>query len=294
MLVAPELRRPGAPATVCGCTYPCVDDAECGAGNVCVCGGVVTNYLHPWAMCAPATCTTTAGCASSQCGVVYVEGACGFGQPALACRNDADSCRVDTDCAMPSPYCAINPSTPATWSCWGPPPCGIGRPLLAGGRARTARAAARDDWAAGDAGVDTGDLDAPTRAALGRHWTAVAALEHASVASFARFTLHLLVLGAPPSLVAEAQRAGLDEVEHATPARAGAAHGSRARPRVGARARGDPRGGAARRGGALHGRRAGGGAREELTEGRRRRHPARRGLVLGRRRAFDWQRARVR
>jgi hypothetical protein len=73
----------------------------------------------------------------------------------------------------------------------------------------------RDDWAADDVGIDTGDLDAPTRAALGRHWAAVAALEHASVASFARFTLYLLALGAPPSLVAEAQRAGLDEVEHA-------------------------------------------------------------------------------
>lgn len=87
--------------------------------------------------------------------------------------------------------------------------------LLVEGRARTARAAARDDWAAGDAGVDVRDLDAPTRAALGQHWRSIAALEHASVASFARFTLHVLALGAPPTLVAAAQRAGLDEVEHA-------------------------------------------------------------------------------
>ena len=43
----------------------------------------------------------------------------------------------------------------------------------------------------------------------------VAALEHASVASFARFTLELLALGAPPDLLAAAQQAGLDEVEHA-------------------------------------------------------------------------------
>jgi hypothetical protein len=40
-------------------------------------------------------------------------------------------------------------------------------------------------------------------------------MEHASVASFARFTLHLLALGAPPELVGDAQRAIGDETEHA-------------------------------------------------------------------------------
>ena len=47
------------------------------------------------------------------------------------------------------------------------------------------------------------------------HWLEVAALEHASVASFARFTMQLLSFGAPPELVAGAQRAALDEIEHA-------------------------------------------------------------------------------
>jgi hypothetical protein len=50
---------------------------------------------------------------------------------------------------------------------------------------------------------------------LAAYWLDVAALEHASVASFARFTLDLLAVGAPAHLVAEAQRAALDEVEHA-------------------------------------------------------------------------------
>jgi hypothetical protein len=40
-------------------------------------------------------------------------------------------------------------------------------------------------------------------------------MEHASIASFARFTLHLLALGAPPELVEDAQRASLDEIAHA-------------------------------------------------------------------------------
>jgi hypothetical protein len=46
-------------------------------------------------------------------------------------------------------------------------------------------------------------------------WLEDAALEHASVASFARLSLQLLALGAPASMVAAAHRAALDEVEHA-------------------------------------------------------------------------------
>ena len=205
----------GSPKTICGCTYPCINDAECGAGKVCVCGGVVENHFNPWSKCAAAACASDASCASGQCGVVFVAGACGYGTQALACRTAADSCRLNADCVTPGTLCSLDSVTPSSWQCIAPPGCGIGRPLLAFGRARTARAAARDDWAAGDAGVDIRELDAPTRAALGQHWRSIAALEHASVASFARFTLHLLALGAPPTLVAEAQRAGLDEVEHA-------------------------------------------------------------------------------
>jgi hypothetical protein len=40
-------------------------------------------------------------------------------------------------------------------------------------------------------------------------------MEHASIAAFARFTLHLLALGAPPELVHDAQEAIGDETEHA-------------------------------------------------------------------------------
>jgi hypothetical protein len=40
-------------------------------------------------------------------------------------------------------------------------------------------------------------------------------MEHASIAAFARFTLQLLALGAPPELVADATRAMADETRHA-------------------------------------------------------------------------------
>jgi hypothetical protein len=46
-------------------------------------------------------------------------------------------------------------------------------------------------------------------------WSRDAAAEHASIASFARFTLELLALAAPADLVLASQQAGHDEVEHA-------------------------------------------------------------------------------
>jgi hypothetical protein len=54
-----------------------------------------------------------------------------------------------------------------------------------------------------------------TRAALAAHWARLAAFEHASVASFARVSLELMALGAPPELLMACQRAGADEIEHA-------------------------------------------------------------------------------
>jgi hypothetical protein len=58
-------------------------------------------------------------------------------------------------------------------------------------------------------------LPADVRRALAEHWTEVALLEHASIASFSVFALELLSVGAPPSLVEGANRAALDEIEHA-------------------------------------------------------------------------------
>lgn len=52
-------------------------------------------------------------------------------------------------------------------------------------------------------------------ARLGRAWIDMGIAEHASVAAFARFVLHLMSLGAPPNLLLEAIRAMGDEVEHA-------------------------------------------------------------------------------
>jgi hypothetical protein len=58
-------------------------------------------------------------------------------------------------------------------------------------------------------------LDEETRAGVALQWRENGRTEHASVAAFARLTLDLVALGAPPALVASAQRDALDEIRHA-------------------------------------------------------------------------------
>lgn len=53
------------------------------------------------------------------------------------------------------------------------------------------------------------------RAFLAKAWTRDALGEHASIASFGRFALELMALGAPAALVEAAHQAALDEIQHA-------------------------------------------------------------------------------
>lgn len=62
---------------------------------------------------------------------------------------------------------------------------------------------------------EPGPLTAAERAALTVRWSRDAQDEHASVASFARFSLQLLAVGAPPDLLELAAAAAGDEVRHA-------------------------------------------------------------------------------
>ena len=97
--------------------------------------------------------------------------------------------------------------------CQGPvPPCG--RPFVVDGIARVPSFVARDDWSASGEAVAL-PHDPDVRAQLRDAWLADAAMEHASVASFARLALELLSVGAPPDLVRGAHEAALDEIEHA-------------------------------------------------------------------------------
>lgn len=91
--------------------------------------------------------------------------------------------------------------------------CDVGRPFVVEGKTIVARAVASDAWSLGD--VDVGAFDARTRRVLADVWERDGLAEHASVASFARFALELLALGAPPDLLTGAQQAMREEIAHA-------------------------------------------------------------------------------
>lgn len=91
----------------------------------------------------------------------------------------------------------------------------VRRPFLVGSSLRSAPPRARDDWSFDCELTEARDLDAKTRERLARAWADDALQEHASIAAFARFTMALLAVGAPPSLVAASQRASLEEIAHA-------------------------------------------------------------------------------
>jgi hypothetical protein len=91
---------------------------------------------------------------------------------------------------------------------------GTGRPYTVGDAPVAAARARRGGWGGGGSPNVIG-LSAAERAALADAWTRDALMEHASIASFARFALELLAFGAPADLVEEAHRAAIDESRHA-------------------------------------------------------------------------------
>jgi hypothetical protein len=95
-----------------------------------------------------------------------------------------------------------------------PPPLGLGRPFVVEGEARVAGANDEPGWG-GALEPSLAGLDTRRKARLAAEWLADGLDEHASVASFARFTLQLMALGAPPELLRASHRAGLDEIAHA-------------------------------------------------------------------------------
>lgn len=100
------------------------------------------------------------------------------------------------------------------WFVYSPGQSCPGRPFTVDGRSRLPRVVARADWAAAIT-LDLAGLSSSTRRALAQAWAQDGCCEHASIASFARFVLELLALGAPAPLVADAQRALLEETGHA-------------------------------------------------------------------------------
>ncbi len=89
-----------------------------------------------------------------------------------------------------------------------------GRPLVVAEQARVADLRRGNRWSAA---VPMGgiELSETQRATLATRWRVAGLYEHASIASFARFTLDLMVHDAPPELLLAAQKAAADEIRHA-------------------------------------------------------------------------------
>lgn len=185
----------------CYCGYGCRNDSECDAGYVCMCG-------DPIGECVPATCTVDADCDEGVCGNYDASPQCNI--ITFACQSAEDECAGNNDCPEGLECSIVEGETHRSCVDAG---CAIGRPFLVAGDVRVAPVVRRGDWR-GD-GVDVAGVRAADREALAGHWARAGAMEHASIAAFARFAMQLLAMGAPPKLVADAQAAMGDELEHA-------------------------------------------------------------------------------
>ncbi|MFO0612965.1 MAG: ferritin-like domain-containing protein [Polyangiaceae bacterium] len=186
----------------CSCSYACETDADCASqpDTVCVCKDAANMSEST---CVRARCKADDECTSGLCGVSRYDNGCGVTLE-LACKTLNDDCASEKDC-KPFQSCAVGAKE--SWTCMSAG-CVIGRPLVVADRWARADAVARTDWTP----------PREPRAARRRDaafWSEMAALEHASVASFARFSLALTALGAPSALVRDTYCAALDEIEHA-------------------------------------------------------------------------------
>lgn len=93
--------------------------------------------------------------------------------------------------------------------------CVIGRPFTRDQNIITAPARPGNTGWSARLTPDLSTLPAPLQKILAERRRGDALLEHASVASFARFSLSLMAAGAPAHLVEGAHQAALDEIRHA-------------------------------------------------------------------------------
>lgn len=199
------------------CQSGCAVDQDCGPMALCACGDAQS---PTGGVCRPSTCATDAECEpgyscadySSEC-----DGA--FPTPPealpfdLACQTSRDECASDADCEGSSGgnLCQVREGRRVCGSV--NPACG--RPFLVDAQPRLAPTVNSRAWANTAAlSPRVAELSAAERAAHAAHWTNLGRMEHASIAAFARFSLQLLSLGAPPELVDACTQALADETAH--------------------------------------------------------------------------------
>ena len=93
--------------------------------------------------------------------------------------------------------------------------CLEGRPFTVDGHARLANVQQRTGWC-DPLELDLANLPEELRLEIASSWGEAGTHEHASVASFSRFMMDLMSLGAPRSLVEATTQAIADEIRHAT------------------------------------------------------------------------------
>jgi hypothetical protein len=183
------------------CQYGCVEDSDCGSGQLCECGLLS-------GQCISASCKQDSDCGGELLCASY-DSTPGCGIIAYACQSPDDECTADADCN--GEVCTLVGDHRECTNTG----CAIGRPFLIDGEERLATASDRSDWLETCLEPDLSSLAAETRESLAEAWTRVALMEHASIAAFARFTLELLAFGAPADLVQSSSQAMQDEIEHA-------------------------------------------------------------------------------
>ena len=190
------------------CNYGCLNDSECGADQICLCGDPVGR------------CVQTSGCKTDTacppgflCRSFDSSGGCQL--TTFTCQAPADECGSDADCSakQPGTLCLFSDEVRHFRCEQGG--CAIGRPFLVEGEQRLAPVAVRADWRELAVMPRVAELDAAVAAHLAERWTRVALMEHASIAAFARFSLQLMSLGAPSDLVELTTAAMADETKHA-------------------------------------------------------------------------------
>ena len=208
----------GPPSRTTVCEYACVTDADCSDGRFCACdGGYYLSKIDdapvPLGICAQGDCALDADCGRELLCVAPVNNPCST-QPATQfhCQSPADECSAGT-CITSSGSFGQCGNTGDHYVC---SLASCGRPFLVEGALRVAELHECESWLDGSlAAAPLRELDETSRAAIARHFAQAGLMEHASIAAFARFTLQLLALGAPPELVAASTRAMADETRHA-------------------------------------------------------------------------------
>ncbi len=195
----------------CFCNYGCQTDDDCSDDQACLCNGTRSQ-------CVPAECQVDSDCGEgSSCTLELSDLTCGISSARLRCTTSADSCNDNGDCST-NEGCAKDTGAcgfqcePTDNGC-----ADAGRPFIVDHENRTAEACVVDGWCGHELELADAVAELPLelRERVAEHWTRGGLAEHASVASFARFLMQLMALGAPADLVEQAQGALADEIDHA-------------------------------------------------------------------------------